>query len=83
MIGWSCYGEKSFSYIFGERYTFIYRLGFIAAAILGSVMLLSAVWSISDILNAVMAFPNLAALVVLAPKVKDATKDYLSEKGNT
>lgn len=79
MIGWSCYGEKSFSYIFGERYTFIYRLGFIAAAILGSVMQLSAVWSISDILNAVMAFPNMAALVILAPKVRESTKDYLEK----
>lgn len=79
MIGWSCYGEKSFTYIFGERYTIIYRLGFIGAAVLGSVMELSAVWSVSDILNALMAFPNLAALIVLSPKVKTSTREYLEK----
>lgn len=79
MIGWSCYGEKSFTYIFGEKYTVLYRVIFIMAIVLGSVMQLSAVWSVSDILNAVMAFPNLAALIILAPKVKTATKDYLSK----
>ena len=78
MIGWSCYGEKSFTYIFGEKYTVLYRIIFIAAAVLGSVMQLSAVWSVADILNAIMAFPNLAALIILSPKVKEATKDYLS-----
>ena len=77
MIGWSCYGEKSFVYIFGEKYTLVYRLGFIGAVVLGSVMELGAVWSVSDILNAIMAFPNLAALIVLSPRVKECTKEYL------
>lgn len=77
MIGWSCYGEKSFSYLFGEKYIIVYRIIFIAAAVLGSVMQLSAVWSLADILNAVMAFPNLAALIVLSPQVKASTKEYL------
>ncbi len=79
ILGWSCYGEKSFTYIFGEKYTLVYRIIFIAAIVCGSVMQLSAVWSISDILNAVMAFPNLAALIVLAPKVRESTKEYLSK----
>ncbi len=80
MIGWSCYGEKSFTYIFGEKYTVLYRVIFVAAVILGSVMQLGAVWSIADILNAVMAFPNLAALIVLAPKVRESTRDYLAKQ---
>ncbi len=79
MIGWSCYGEKSFTYIFGEKYTIVYRLGFIGAAVLGSVMELTAVWCVSDILNALMAFPNLAALVILSPEVKASTKEYLGK----
>ncbi len=79
MIGWSCYGEKSFTYIFGEKHTVIYRIVFIASAVLGSVMELSAVWSVADILNAVMAFPNLAALIILAPKVSRSTEEYLAQ----
>ena len=62
MLGWSYYGERSFAYLFGERVIRPYRLVFVLVVGLAAVVELDVVWLISDILNGLMAAPNLVGL---------------------
>ncbi len=70
LISWCFYGEKSFEYLTGGRFTKIYRIVYMAAVFAGSIMSLDLVWEISDTFNGLMAVPNLAALILLRKKVK-------------
>lgn len=71
LVSWCYYGEKSFEYLSGGRFTGIYRIIYTACVYFGSVMSLNAVWEISDTLNGLMAIPNLAALILLQSKVEE------------
>ena len=66
LTGWSYYGERSTEYLLGLRAVPYYRLFFIAAIFLGSVTGLETVWNLADILNCLMALPNLAAILMLS-----------------
>ncbi|MEP5764271.1 MAG: sodium:alanine symporter family protein [Halieaceae bacterium] len=79
MIGWSYYGERCVVFLFGERGVLPFRLAWVCAIPLGTVGELDLVWKIADILNACMAFPNLAALLLLAPVVFRLTREYLDD----
>jgi AGCS family alanine or glycine:cation symporter len=78
MIGWSYYGERCVAFLFGERGVLPFRLLWVLAIPVGAVSELDVVWILADVLNACMAFPNLAALILLAPVVFKLTRDYLS-----
>ena len=78
LVGWSYYGERGFEYLFGVRYTFIYKIVFIFIAVAGCVADLQLVWDMSDTFNGLMAIPNLIALTILSPKVVEMTKSYLN-----
>lgn len=69
LVSWCYYGERSLEYLTGGRFLRIYRVIYVLAAYLGSVMSISLVWDISDTLNGLMAVPNLAALVLLRRSV--------------
>lgn len=69
ILGWSYYGEKCLEYLCGDRYLFLFRIAFIAVVLVGSVLSLDVVWALVDIMNGLMAFPNLIALFFLAPVV--------------
>ena len=58
-----------------------YRLLFCAAALVGAVVMLDAVWLAADALNAMMAAPNLIALVALSGTVRDETRRYFAKRG--
>lgn len=75
LIGWSCYGERCFIYLFGEKSVLIYRLVFSAAVVLGSVMRIQLAWDISDVLNGLMALVNVPALLLLSPQVFRETRE--------
>ncbi len=77
ILGWSYYGERAVEYLGGKRYIKIYKLLWILAVFAGSVMNLSLVWSIADSMNALMAIPNLIALLLLSGVVVKETKKYL------
>jgi AGCS family alanine or glycine:cation symporter len=77
MISWSYYGDRCFEYLFGPRAIMPYRYVYCFVVILGAVGALDLVWTIADILNALMAVPNLIALLALAGTVAVETKDYL------
>jgi len=80
VIGWSYYGERCATYIFGTRITQVYRVLWIIAILIGAEIKLNFVWLLSDTMNAMMALPNLIALVLLSPVIFKITKDYFSEK---
>ncbi|MCX7011643.1 MAG: sodium:alanine symporter family protein [Candidatus Sumerlaeota bacterium] len=79
ILGWSYYGEKACEYLFGTRSIFPYRILWVAAVMVGSVSKLSAVWSFSDIANALMAIPNLISLLLLSGVVVAETRQHLWE----
>lgn len=70
IIGWYYCGETAFKYLFGDRNIQTFCLAFAASASLGAVIKLETVWTLSDIFNGLMAFPNLLGLVLLINKVK-------------
>src|SRR5690606_20163767 len=84
LIGWSYYGEKCFSYLFSQKYIIVYRILFVSAIYIGAVTSLKVVWALSDILNGLMAFPNLVGLLglsgVIIYETKRITKTIQDEK---
>ncbi len=70
LIGWSYFGEKAIEYLFPKKGVDIYRLVYILMIFFGSIMSLELVWESSDLINAVMAIPNLIALWLLRKKIK-------------
>ncbi len=78
MISWSYYGERCWTYIFGERYSMIFRVIFVLFVVLASVISAGNILDFSDLLILAMAFPNFLALYLLRDKVSDALKDYLA-----
>ncbi len=69
LISWSYYGEKGLEYLSGGRFIKQYRSVYVLFTYIGCVMGISVVWEISDILNGLMALPNLAAVILLSKKV--------------
>lgn len=68
IIGWAYYGEKAAEYAFGEKAVTPYRAVYLICAAIGAVARLETVWALSDIFNALMAVPNLAAIIILRKK---------------
>jgi len=77
LLGWCYYGEKSIEYIFKERAVKPYRVLFTLAVLVGAVVKLELVWTFADVMNGLMAFPNLVGLLGLSRVVVDETKKYL------
>lgn len=77
ILGWSYYGEKAIEYLFGKRAIKPYRWLWVAAVMVGSVSSLKLVWNFADAANALMALPNLLALLLLSGVVVSETREYL------
>ena len=78
-ISWSYYGDRSVEYLFGEKSILPYRLVYCCLLPVGATVQLSLVWTISDIFNALMAWPNLIGLILLSPVVVKSSKEYFSD----
>lgn len=76
ILGWNYYGERCCFYLFGIRSITPYRWIFICMVLSGAFLKLDAIWIIADIVNGLMAFPNLIALVALSGVVIAETKHY-------
>lgn len=76
MLGWSYYGERSIEYLLGEWAIAPYRVLFVAAAYFGAVRTLDFVWLFSDVMNGLMALPNLVGLLLLSHVAVAETKAY-------
>jgi AGCS family alanine or glycine:cation symporter len=77
ILGWSYYGEKAAEYLFGSRVIPAYRVLWVVAVMVGSVVTLEAVWSFADIANGLMAVPNLIALLALNRVIVAETREHL------
>ncbi len=76
VIGWSSFGSQAAVYLFGRRAEKPFRVLFIAVTAAGVLLDFSAVWSLCDLINGLMAIPNLIALFLLSPKVFAVTRNY-------
>ena len=80
IVGWSFYGEKAVYYIFGQKSIIPFRILWVLVIPFGSMMDLKFIWLLADTLNAMMALPNLIALLLLSPVVFGLTKSYFTQK---
>ena len=82
ILGWNYYSEKCMEYLIGDKPGVLkgYRWLYILAIFIGPFMTVSAVWTIADIFNGLMAFPNLIALVALSGVVVAETKQYFDKR---
>lgn len=78
ILGWSYYGERCFEFLFGVKGINGYRVLFVLMVLLGAFLKLELVWIIADIVNGLMAIPNLIALIALSPIVVSETKLYFN-----
>ena len=86
VLGWAYYGERCVEYFAGKKGLIPYRAIYIVIAAIAPVASLNLVWTIADILNALMAIPNLIAVLLLSPVIVQETKkyiDHLDEKDTT
>lgn len=79
IIGWSYYGEKAIEYLAGSKAVKPYRILWVIFVLVGSLLSLPVVWTFADITNALMAIPNLTALLLLSGVIVAETKKYLWE----
>ncbi|MEZ5333050.1 MAG: sodium:alanine symporter family protein [Thermoanaerobaculia bacterium] len=78
ILGWSYYGEKAIEYLIGSKAIFPYRLVFVVATFVGAVRSLDFVWVLSDVMNGLMALPNLVGLLLLSGVIASETRSYLA-----
>ncbi|MFC3932307.1 alanine/glycine:cation symporter family protein [Streptococcus dentapri] len=76
ILGWSYYGERCVEFVFGTKAIPFYRIIFVLMVALGGFLQLQIIWKIADIVNGLMALPNLIALLVLSPIIIKETKNY-------
>lgn len=79
ILAWCYYGEKCFEYFLGVKVIYLYRWLFISSIAVGAVMKLDLVWAVANLASAVMALPNLLAVICLSKLVKKKTDSYLSD----
>lgn len=80
ILGWSYYGERCIEYLFGKKGVMPYKIIFIAILLIAPITALDLVWLLSDIFNALMALPNIVAILVLTPVIVKETDYYLYGK---
>ena len=78
ILGWAYYGERCVEYFAGKFGLIPYRVLYIAVALIAPILALDLVWLLADILNALMAIPNLIAVLLLSPVIVKETKKYVN-----
>jgi len=78
ILGWSYYGERNVERLFGQRAVMPYRVVFSLVVYVGATVPLTIVWSFSDIMNGLMALPNLVGLLILSGLIVRETRHYLT-----
>lgn len=81
ITSWYYYGEKCICYLFprSKKIIPIYKLMYIGAVFLGSILNLNTVWAFCDLFNGLMAIPNLIALILLSPEIRQKTREFFKE----
>lgn len=78
IIGWSYYGEKCLEYLIGKRGVIPFRLLFTFFVFIGALLSIDLVWPLVDLMNALMTFPNLIALIALSGVVAKESKEFFA-----
>lgn len=79
ILGWYYYGERSAVYLLGEKSILIYKIIWIAGVFIGSLVELNFVWNLCDLMNGLMAIPNIIAVLLLHKVIASETKKYSGE----
>jgi alanine or glycine:cation symporter, AGCS family len=80
ILGWSYYGEKAVEYLVGVKAIMPYRVLWVAAVFLGSVWQSTTIWNFADMMNGLMAIPNLIAMLLLSGVIASETKRYFDAR---
>lgn len=80
ILGWSYYGERCFEFLFGSKAILLYRIIYVLMIAIGGYISLETIWVLADIVNGLMAFPNLVALLGLSPVIISETQKYFAKK---
>ena len=80
IVAWSYYGDRSITYLIGEKGVKPYRYAYVGFTFLGAVLPLVFVWNIGDIALALMTIPNLIGVVLLSGKLKGFSDEYFAKK---
>ncbi len=80
ILSWAYYGEKSFEFIFGKKYSMIFKIIYVALVIVGALTSASLVWDLADLFNGLMAIPNLIALLLLGGTITRITRNYFARQ---
>jgi AGCS family alanine or glycine:cation symporter len=79
-ISWSYYGDRCAYYLFGKSAIMPYKMVYVIMHFVGAVVPLAAIWALGDVFLGVVILPNLLALILLSPKVKELTNSYFERK---
>ena len=79
VLGWAYYGERCVEYIGGRKVLVGYRCLYIAVAVIAPISALNLVWTVADILNALMSIPNLVAVLLLSNVIVKDTKRFIND----
>ena len=79
LICWSFYGEKAIEYLFKDKIVKYYRIVFSIVVFIGATASLRLVWDFADLMNGLMAIPNLIGIFMLAKIISSETKRYLDK----
>lgn len=77
ILGWSYYGKSAAWYLKGKKATNLYLIAYVAVLFIGSISNLNLIWNLADLMNAMMAIPNLISLLVLSGIIVTETRKYL------
>lgn len=79
ILGWAYYGERAVEYFAGKKGLVPYRVIYVVVAAIAPIVALDVVWALADILNALMAIPNLIAVLLLSNVIASETKKYIND----
>jgi AGCS family alanine or glycine:cation symporter len=79
-VAWSYYGDRSAEFILGAKAVPVYRVVYCLLIPVGAVVKLSFVWNLADVMNALMALPNLVGVLLLSGVVAKLGKGYFGRK---
>ena len=82
ILGWYYYGERCAVYLFGEKVIMVYKILWVIGVFVGSLVELNLIWNIADLLNGLMAVPNIFAVLLLSKVIVDETKKYSADHIN-
>ncbi len=82
LLGWSLYSERCTQFLFGNKAVMPFRIIWVLAVPLGAIVSLNFVWALADIMNILMAVPNLIALLLLSPIVVRLSREFFANRVN-